>query len=476
MAEVPNKPPPSATLSRWRDRLVDTAVLAIPTVLLTQATTWTHGRFFSQPWQILWVALPLLAAAVFAWKLLRRPEAARLNWRLALFLAIYASVFAVASITDLLVWKRMPVAEFAGDTPRNWLLPVTLGDWRYWIVRKAPPDPMLTVILRDEHPGEKPERMRARDAQFIQMAIAQHAKGVFFDVAYPGVSRTDAIFCAAVNSAVHGNIPIVTAFKIEQKPNSNFHVFVPAASAEQTPACLLQSAGGERSRAHAMVLMDVDEKIRTIPLKWDAALDQVPLAVRIAQCMKSKCSDHDLPLPESTLLRFVPTSREPQLIRGDQELAALLSTPEFLSGRFLLVGDLSKKDTFKTPLNAATPGTMIHAYAVNALLAQHYINRPPAWFSAFVVIAACCILAVFESQNAKPQTLLIVAAGLSLAVLALSAAAMAVFLVWVDIIYALVAIWLLVPLLIVYQHIEPKFGAVENAEAGASNDETLNAD
>jgi CHASE2 domain-containing sensor protein len=175
-------------------------------------------------------------------------------------------------------------------------------------------------------------------------------------------------------------------------------------------------------------------------------------------------------------LRFVPTSREPQLIRGDQELADLLSIPEFLSGRFLLVGDLSQKDTFKVPLNAATPGPMIHAYAVNALLAQHYITRPPAWFSAFVVIAACCILAVFGSQRAKPRTLLIVAGGLSFAVVALSAAAMALFLVWLDIIYALVAIWFLVPLLIAYQRIELKYGAGEKAAAGASDKVTLNAD
>jgi hypothetical protein len=451
VAEEPKKPAPSAALGRWRDRLLDGAVLAIPTALVTQSTSWIQGKFFAQPWQILWVAVPLAVVAVVSWKLLRRPDARRIPWRLAVFLIAFASVFAVASASDLLVWKRMPKSEFDGGTGRHWLLPVRLGDWRYWVAPKLPPKPELTVILLDHLPGVDAARLRVRDARLIQAAIAQKVSGVFFDVSYPAHSATDGVLCAAINSATARGVPIITAYRLLKSPTSSLYVPKPPADGAHTPACLLQTESGTTLRGHSMVFADVDGIIRTIPLNWDAAPKHVALAARIAQCMKSKCGGNDLELPDSKLLHFIPTNEDPPTIVGDQEMLAVLAEPESLSGRFLFVGENSPTDTFPTASREKTPGTMIHAYAVNALLAKHYITRPPAWFSAFIVIAACCLVALLASQNAKPRTLLIAAAGASLVVFVLAAAAMALFMVWLDVIYAIVAVWLLVPLLIAYQ-------------------------
>ena len=444
-------------VGRWRDRLVDTAILTVPTAVITQSTSWVQGKFFAQPWQILWVALPLTAVAVVAWKLLRRPEARRISLSFAVFLAAFASVFAVASASDLLVWKRVPLADIEGMS-RNWLLPVRLGDWRYWVAPKLAPNAKLTVILLDHQAGATPAKLRVRDAQVIQAAIAQHAKGVFFDVSYPGHAATDAIFCSAVRAASAKGLKVVTAFQLRQSQASKLYAPVPAADAEHTPECLLPNESGDRSRGHSMVFADVDGIVRTVPLKWDAAIDHVPLSVRIAQCIQSSCGDQKFELPDTKLLHFLPTSEDPPTILGDAAFSQELGMADVLSGRYLLVGERSERDTFATATNENTPGTMIHAYAANALLSKHYITRPPAWFSAFIVIAACCLLALLGSQNAKPRTLLLAAAGTTVVVIILAAAAMALFRVWVDVIYAVVAVWLLVPALIAYQKLVAKRG------------------
>jgi hypothetical protein len=72
------------------------------------------------------------------------------------------------------------------------------------------------------------------------------------------------------------------------------------------------------------------------------------------------------------------------------------------------------------------PGTIVHAYAVDSLLSAHYIRRPPAWLSAFAVFASCYILTL----------------------VAVAATAMFLSAVWLDVIYAVVATWLRLPILL----------------------------
>jgi hypothetical protein len=60
MTEAEKKPSTLAVATgRWRDKLLDAAIITIPTALVTQSVNWVQGEFFAQPWQIVWVALPL---------------------------------------------------------------------------------------------------------------------------------------------------------------------------------------------------------------------------------------------------------------------------------------------------------------------------------------------------------------------------------------------------------------------------------
>jgi hypothetical protein len=212
-----------------------------------------------------------------------------------------------------------------------------------------------------------------------------------------------------------------------------------------------------------MVFADVDNRVRSIPTTWNVAAERSALAVRIAQCMKpaSECGKNDLALPSGALLRFLPGSAELMPVRGDVAIRELIGNhPEALGNQFLLVGEQSKSDRFAMPRatrddreEGGTPGTLIHAYAVAALLAPEYFQHPPAWFATFIVIASCGVLALFASQKTTPKRLVLVATLESVAVISLAAVAARFQRVWLDVIYALVALWLLLPLLVAYQRL-----------------------
>ena len=159
-----------------------------------------------------------------------------------------------------------------------------------------------------------------------------------------------------------------------------------------------------------MVFADVDSTVRSVPLIWEPAAGRMPLSQRVAQCVKPKssCEAEDLALPEGPLLRYIPATTQGHVFEED-EVRALFSETKPFEGLFLFVGERSPNDKFKTPGDPLTPGVMIHASAVATLMSGHSIRRPPAWFSAFIVIAACAILAVFASQGASLRTLLIIA-------------------------------------------------------------------
>jgi CHASE2 domain-containing sensor protein len=172
--------------------------------------------------------------------------------------------------------------------------------------------------------------------------------------------------------------------------------------------------------------------------------------VRIAQCIFSKCDRTDLPVPQGKLLRFLPPAQGTLVVIEPTQFAALKANPSVLHERFLLVGERSDTDKFKTPFGLL-PGTVVHAYAVDSLLASHYVTRPPAWFSVFAVFASCYLLTLLAAQKLSTRWLLLAAAGITVAVFALAAVARYFSLVWLDVIYAVAATWLLLPLLLAFR-------------------------
>lgn len=466
MTEGETKPSAwAAAAGRWRDKLLDAAVITIPSTLVLQSVNWVQGNFFGQPWQVLWVAVPLAVAPFIAWRLLRRNTAQRLDWKFGAFLGCYAMLFAAASSSELLVWKRAALAnarDESRESGRYWLLPARAGDWRYWLLPKQELPPGMDIVLLD-HPQVVDDRAKAMRrvlvAQIIDAAARGGARGVFFDVAFEGLTEMDSALCNAVDDAAAAGVAIVTAYSLVPFRNTGRFVESPEASASRTPACLLETEGRAVYRAHAMVFADGDGTVRSVPLEWEHAFGRTPLSLRIAQCVSAKSKSHperlcestELPIPADSLLRIIPAATETRVIAGDDVVRQFFELERPFTSRFLFVGEDSPIDSFRSPGNRHTPGIMIHAAAVATLTHGHGIQRPPTWFSAFIVIAACVVLALFASQGAPLRVLLVVAIATTVSVFGLAAIAIMAFRVWLDVIYTVVAVWLLLPLLLAYR-------------------------
>jgi CHASE2 domain-containing sensor protein len=426
-------------LSHWIEKFIEGAVLSVPLAVIAKATGAIQAQFFDEPWGVLWVVLPLSAAAWLSWILLRRSRADRLNWRAIGFLAIYCSVFALASTSDLLVWRRMPQAyEGTAGSGRGWLLPVTTGDWRYWLAPASssrPNNPI--VVLLDHPPGATREWLRWQDRHLVELARMGGARGVAFDVAFIGNSEIDTLFCRSVTDA---GFPVLSAYEFRMNKVLGLYASVPAT--QQLPCLPLAKQG------HAMGLAEADDRVRTIPLFWSGFQgSQAALSVRVAQCIYSQCNANDLPVPNERLLRYLRPAEGTLTVIKPNQIALLEQNVSVLRDRFLLVGEGSGTDVFNTPFGRL-PGTVVHAYAIDSLLASHYVRRPAAWISACVVFASCYILILLAAEGLGTRDLTVATAGITVAIVMIAAAAMYFSAVWLDVIYAVVALWLLLPLLL----------------------------
>jgi hypothetical protein len=300
-----------------------------------------------------------------------------------------------------------------------------MGDWRYWLVRPSasrPNNPV--VVLLDHPPNATREWLRWQDRRVVEIARKGGAAGLAFDIAFEGSTEIDALFCQSVSNA---GFPVLSAYEFQQDKLLGLYAMAPGT--EQLPCLPIVNQG------HAMGLAEADQRVRTIPLFWSGVKPkQAALSVRIAQCIYSHCASNDLPVPEERLLRYLLPAAGALTVIGPDKLDALEQNPSVLNERMVLVGEGAGADVFDTPFGRL-PGTVVHAYAVDSLLASHYIRRPPAWLSAFVVFASCYVLTLVAAQRVSSWRLTLVAA------IYFSGE-------WLDVIYTIVAIWLLLPILI----------------------------
>jgi len=434
-------------LAGYREKLLEAAVMTLPLALVSAASDRAKDQLLTDPWKILWIVLPLTLAA---WLTLRavRLQASRLDWRWFVFLAVYCSVFALSSASDLLVWRRTPTGFYQGSSEagREWLVPLWLGDWRYWVVRRAPAAPHNIAVLLyppvDHTEKNWQATARLNDRGVILLAATGHAAGIAFDVSYdaPAAPVVDQMLCAAVKQS---GMTVLSTYDLTSNPNDVLPK-KPPTKADAAVDCLQVESQG-----HAMGWADGDHVVRTIPLYWEGDVNAPAFSVRIARQIHAARPDTALTMPRSALLRFVPPVEDIPVLEG-AKLASLEKNPLQLRNYFLIVGELSKSDRFETPFGLL-PGAVVHAYAAHSLLTGNYMERPPVVWSVFVVFASCYVLTLLASRGIRPWRLAFAAAGLSAAILVCSAAAMYLWSVWVDVIYAVVAIWLLVPLLVMMQ-------------------------
>ncbi|HSL82051.1 MAG TPA: hypothetical protein VLF66_04700, partial [Thermoanaerobaculia bacterium] len=135
-----------------------------------------------------------------------------------------------------------------------------------------------------------------------------------------------------------------------------------------------------------------------------------------------------------------------------------------LRGMFLLVGEASDDERFDTPTGERL-GVEIHADAVQALRTGSYLRRVPPELTLGVILVLCYLVAALVAAGAPAGKLVKVALGGSAVLVAGSALATWAARLWVDVIYGLVAVWLLLMLLLALRRL-PGFAGVSRDGAG----------
>lgn len=425
-------------LSGWRDDLLKLVVLGVPTLLIQGVYALIAKRFFEQPWQALWFVVPLAATGWIAWQiLLRKRRELALRGSLLVFFVAYVTTFSIAAQSDLLEWRRDLVA--GDDTaPRSWLLPTHYGDWRYRLARRGKRSGELLIVTVP--PAANLAAGRLQILKLIALAGKFGARGIAFDFHLrPETSDFDERICGAVADA---SLPIVFGHHLVRSASGRWR---PAPIPSGFETCLPEDA-----RAHVMVLRDVDGMVRFVPLRLEGG-DRFALSERVAALLAGPESEA-MKLPHDGYLQPLPPAEgHPRLAYEELEALGDAEARVEFRGSFLLVGEDSDAEQFATPLGERL-GVEIHADALHSLRQGAGFRRFPPWLTFGVILVFCYLETTLAASGAPAGKLLRVALLSSIA-LGVAAAVAAWERLWIDVVYGLVALWLLVPVLLVLRRL-----------------------
>jgi CHASE2 domain-containing sensor protein len=412
---------------KLRSKLLEHALLAVPIAVVNVIVLWIKDGFFSQPWQILWFAVPLAVLAVVAWWFLTRHRNVMIGkWYFLLF-AIFILIFSLASGSELLNWSRS-LEGYRQSVPTNFLSLNWLGDWRYWFVEQTEPDADFGVVFMPA--GETPEAGRVHVAQLLSLAASSGVKGVAFDFHFRDNTqpKVDEKLCNEINNA-QATVPIFLGHGFERQDGEIVFKGV---------APNLQSCVRDSSLGHTVAYAEFDNKIRLVPLYFKNISSRESLSLKIARVLEK-----GVQLPAKGLVQFIkPTRNFPEF-----EFYDLPQKKDRLHDKFLLVGERKDSDTWPTPYGPL-PGVTIHSYVVHSLRHHQFLERTSWWSSLMMVFVACFLTVVFFSQgwSSKRIALLLLLVSVAICLMALIAARF--WLVWLDVIYPLLAMWLFFLLLL----------------------------
>ncbi len=431
-------------LERYRERLLEAAILGCPIAVIEWGVGKISARLTSQPWHILWFIAPLAVTAWIAWQRVMNRRVLRVRGAMLVFLICYLSVFTLAAASDLLVWKRLTVIDHQ-EAPRHWLLPAGWGDWRYgFAARDAPEARLVVMTMKPPEEGATRSAVRFELARLIKLAASKHAIGIAFDL-YFGTepSEVDAFLCGIVNGA---NIPVIAGERVVKGEIGLLRV--------ESYAKSIEPCFPEEHRGHLLAYRDADGVVRNVGLRIQDGWDS--LSLRVADQLSRDRPQDKATKPATRMMQFL--FPQPGFTLLDYERLASLRPEELdaLKGRFLLVGERSQAEIFHTPFGDRL-GVEVHAAAIASLLAGHWIMRPPWWSGFLIIVVACYVIAALAADGASRGKLLAVALGISAFLVAAAALAMRLWYVWLDVVYPLVAVWLLLGLLVLLKR---RLGAV----------------
>ena len=318
---------------KWREDLLKGIAIGVPTLLINKFNQVLVDRANAQPWEILWYAIPLIAAGWLTWRMAKRASLTRVPWALVLFLVIYCAGFALLSTSDLLVWNRTPRVQ--PEASRSWILPVTLGDWRYRLVPRSEAAADVAIVMLDQPAqGRDPNWIRAQKLVLVQLIdSAERIRGVGFDFFFEGPSDLDGVLCDAIKAV---GKPVLSGYTIQAKGGKSAPI---RPQVNPLAACI----PFESRQGHLLAWADADQAVRTLPLRWRDLEDRPAFSLQIARALEGK--DHPLVLPHSKLLRYLAPADE----MPEYDFKSVQAEPALLSDKFIIVGEHSPQDTFDTP-------------------------------------------------------------------------------------------------------------------------------
>src|SRR5215472_12396024 len=434
-------PEGEALSQRWATRvrgygnkLLELLVLGLPIALATKAFDYVSGAFLKQPWQAMWFLLPLAASVWITWQILKGRRELKINRPFLLFLTAYVVLFSGAAATKFLDWSHN-ITVFGEKGPRTWLMPTRAGDWRYLLVRKKEATRSGLVIVTLMPQSQPIETARYDIANLIAMAKRMGAKGVALDLFFQSDSRSDPLLCQVIENA---NIPVIVGYGFHRNQGDVMPTVLP----EKLNACLTTARQG-----HLAGFMNADHKVRFVPLLYG---NRPAFSLVVARTLAALAGrPDDIEWPDDQLLRFVEPERPIQVVSYEK----LFSDPNvagMLTDHFVLIGEDSEREMLETPFGQKL-GVQIHADAIHSLLQHWYIRNTPWWSSLFVILVACYLLTVNAAHGYSKRRLISFCLIVSLAVIGISCTAIIAGPVWFDIVYPILAIWLLLPLLLTFR-------------------------
>jgi hypothetical protein len=425
-------------------KVVEALVIGVPLGLVTAFEDHVKDQFIATPWKILWFALPLVALNTFAWIKLRPRGLRDLDWRALLFCSLYCAMFSLFCTGELFAWKRVPrVSTDVAHENYAALLPIRWGDWRYWFIRQPRATDIAPIaVLLASHQNETLNQLRLHDLRSLDIADQGNAAGLALDISYTGTSGVDNLFCREIARIVAKQRVLVTAYELREVTAYGYER-IPKVN--QQPQCL-----NEDHQGHSFGLADMDGLVRGIPLFWESPEKRHPalswqfVADRAEQRHEKRKPER----PADLFLRLLPPpDGAVRIFRSMDDFKMLADHPGVLSGDIVVMGDLSAQDRFRTPFGTYS-GAVIHAFAIYDLESGYFMTRAPYFLSLALIFVPCLILTLAAHSRSPVAALLRWAGGMTLLVLLLSASVMYFLQVWLDVIYATCAMWLLVPLLL----------------------------
>jgi CHASE2 domain-containing sensor protein len=433
-------------LARYRERLVDVAVLGLPIALVNWVLKLVSDRVISQPWYILWFVVPLAFATWVVWLHVMRRGDFRIRRSMLVFLICYLLVFSLAAGSNLLVWKRSTVMVNEAVAPRNWLAPAWWGDWRYRFANRPPSDLPLVIVVVEEPTNTATLRsLRLQLAQLVAVAMSDSALGIAFDFYFGQESSPlDSLLCSVVQRADGMHIPVIAGQRVVSTQSG--------LDAEDYVGSIEPCFPAE-NRGYLLGYRDADGVVRNVVLHTRLITrESAPLSLRVAGHLGQNRT-----LSSHALMQFVEPRDSFPLLEYEQ-LGKLPPSElrHWINHRWVLVGERSPSETFHTPFGDRL-GVQVHAAAIASLVAGTGVERSPWWSGMLLVLVAGYLIAVLAGGGWPPQKLMAVALGISAFVVVAAVLAIRLWQVWLDVVYPLVALWALFGLLLL---LRTKLGSV----------------